>query len=211
MKGRHITYSEAELIWIEWEKERPRAAAHAQFCNIFGRDDVSLSNYNSLCKRMGWMTGRTGAFEKGAVPMNKGKQMPFNAASAATRFKPGNQPHNTHYLGHERLSKDGYVEISVAEVNPHTGYERRYVQKHRLLWEKQHGPVPVGMRLKCLDANRKNTDPENWEAVPMALAPRLNGRFGRGFDAAPAYLKPVIMAACKLEHAARERRKETRK
>ena len=45
--------------------------------------------------------------------------------------------------------------------------------------------------------------------VPMALAPRLNGRFGRGYDSAPADVKPVLMTIAKLEHAARERRKES--
>ena len=50
------------------------------------------------------------------------------------------------------------------------------------------GPVPDGHRLKCLDGDKTNCDPSNWEAVPMALAPRLNGRFGRGYDTAPAEL-----------------------
>ena len=59
-----------------------------------------------------------------------------------------------------------------------------------------------------LDLMRKtNTDPSNWEAIPAALAPRLNGRFGRGYDHAPAELKPTIMLTAKLEHAAREAKK----
>ena len=41
----------------------------------------------------------------------------------------------------------------------------------------------------------------------MALAPRLNGRFGRGYDTAPPELKPTILAIAKLEHAARIKRK----
>jgi hypothetical protein len=63
--------------------------------------------------------------------------------------------------------------------------------------------VPEGCALKCLDGNKRNTDPANWEAVPRELLPRLNGRFGRGYDAAPAEIKPVIMATAKLEYAAR--------
>jgi hypothetical protein len=78
------------------------------------------------------------------------------------------------------------------------------VQKHRYLWEKANGPVPEGMRLKCLDGDRTNCDPSNWRAVPYALAPRLNGRFGRGYDAAPPELKPTIMAITELEHKARQ-------
>ena len=133
--------------------------------------------------------------------------MPFNAASAATQFKAGHLPRNSRYEGHERLCKFGYVEISVTETNPHTGFERRYVLKHLHLWKQLSGPLPVGMCLKCLDGNRQNTDPSNWVAIPRAMLPRLSGRFGRGFETAPADIKPAIMAVTRLEHAVRQKRK----
>lgn len=47
---------------------------------------------------------------------------------------------------------------------------------------------------------------DNWVAIPRALLPRLNGRFGRNYDDAPPELKPAILAIAKLEHAAREHR-----
>lgn len=210
MKGRWINYSDQERAWIKACADLPRAELHALFIQIFKRPEVTKDQLKALCQREGWKTGRTGCFVKGQTPVNKGKPMPYHPNSAATRFKKGNRPHNTNYLGHERVSKDGYVEISVDEVNPYTGYERRYVLKHRHLWEAANGPVPEGHRLKSLDGNRANTDPSNWEAVPMALAPRLNGRFGRGYDQAPAELKPVIMATAQLEHAVREKMKATK-
>ena len=206
MKGRQIKYSATELAWIKACSDMHRGEMHVLFVAIFNRPELSLSNLNSLCKRRGWMTGRTGYFAKGEVPHNKGKPMPYHPNSAATRFKKGHLPHNTNYLGHERVSKDGYIEISVDEVNPHTGYERRYVLKHRHLWIEANGPIPHGHRLKCLDGDRTNTDPANWEAIPYALAPRLNGKFGRGYDDAPAEIKPTIMAIAKLEHAVRNAR-----
>lgn len=208
MKGRHIPYSEAELAFIYERRTLTRAELHAAFAAEFGRADVSCATLAGLCKRKGWSTGRTGRFTPGAAPHNKGKPMPFHPNSAATRFKKGRLPHNTKWAGHERISKDGYVEISVEEPNPHTGFERRYVQKHRWLWEKENGPVPEGHALKCLDGNRLNTDPANWKAIPRAMLPRLGGRFGRGYDAAPAEIKPTIMAVTELEHIARQRRKE---
>ncbi|WP_319413915.1 HNH endonuclease signature motif containing protein [uncultured Cohaesibacter sp.] len=165
---------------------------------------MAFDNYKSLCTRKGWKTGRTGRIEKGNVPANKGKKMPFNPNSARTQFKKGHLPHNTHYLGHERVSKDGYVEISIDETNPHTGYERRYVLKHKWAWEKENGPLPEDMCLKCLDGNRQNCVPENWEAIPRAMLPRLNGRYGRGFDQAEPEIKPVILAVTKLEHKAKQ-------
>ena len=68
-------------------------------------------------------------------------------------------------------------------------------------------PLPQGMCLKCLDGDKTNTDPSNWKAIPRALLPRLNGRFGRDYDAAPAELKPTILAIAELEHQARTVRK----
>jgi len=198
-----IKYSNLELAWIYENRTLVRKVAHAKFCKKFNRTDVSFDNYHGLCKRMGWKTGRSGRYEKGAVPQNKGKKMPFNANRARTQFKKGHLPKNTKYLGHERVNVDGYVEISIAEQNPHTGADRRYVHKHRYLWIKTNGPIPEDHCLKCLDGNKQNTDPANWEAVPRAMLPRLNGIYGRGYDQAAPEVKPVIMAIAKVEHKAR--------
>lgn len=210
MRGRAIPYSNDELAWIEGRRDWPRELLHSVFVYVFDRPDVKLTNLNSLCKRRGWLTGRNGRFVKGQESWNKGRLMPAHANSRRTQFKAGQEPHNTRYLGHERLSKDGYVEVSVAETNPHTGYPRRYVQKHRWLWEKANGPVPDGHCLKCLDGDKTNSDPANWIAIPRALLPRLNGRFGRDYDSAAAQLKPLILQVAKLEHAAREMKKGKR-
>lgn len=72
MKGRAINYSADELAFIESVAQWPRDEALAAFSQKFRRDDVSLQNFNALCKRMGWLTGRTGCFEKGQAPVNKG-------------------------------------------------------------------------------------------------------------------------------------------
>ncbi len=203
MKGRSIKYSARELAFISRRRRMTRRALHAAFVRAFRRRDVSIDDLKALCTRKGWLTGRNGRFEKGIAPWNTGKTRPYNANSARTQFKKGGLPPNTKYLGHERVSKDGYVEISIKQVNPHTGFERRYVLKHRWLWEQINGPVPKGMALKC-EGDRLDTDPSNWELVPRALLPRLNGRFGRNYDSAPADLKPTIMAVAKLEHELRE-------
>lgn len=207
MKGRAIPYSASEMAWLKAHRALPIADYHRLFVTRFERGDVTSSHLNALRKRKGWKTGRTGQFAKGAVPHNKGKKCAPGTGgrhpnARRTQFKKGNLPHNTQYLGHERISKDGYVEISIDEVNLHTGYERRHVLKHRWLWEQMHGPIPEGMALKC-KGDKLNTDPSNWELVPRALLPRLNGRFGRGYDQAPPEIKPTIMAVAKLEHQIR--------
>lgn len=201
MKGTAISYTANELGWIKRHCVKPRRDAHAEFCRTFGRTDVSLINFNALCKRKGWATGRTGHFPKGHVPYNLGIKRPFNANSAMTQFKKGGIPHNVKYLGHERVSKDGYVEISVAETDPHTGFWRRYVLKHKYLWEQQHGPVQAGHVLKCLDGNCLNTDPSNWTQIPRSLLPFLNGHRGPNYDQAAPDVKPAILTLAKLKHA----------
>ena len=201
-KGRPIQWSEDELAFIETRRSLPRAALLDEYRQAFDRPEIGLTNLVALCKRRGWLTGRDGRYAPGQEPPNKGKPMPYHPNSARTRFKKGGLPHNTKYLGHERVSCDGYVEISVDEPNPYTGYERRYVLKHRWLWERANGPVPEGHALKCLDGNRLNTDPSNWAPIPRAMLPRLAGRFGRDYDGAPAELKPTIMAVTRLEHRA---------
>jgi hypothetical protein len=213
MKGHPIIYSEAEMAWLECNRTLPISEYHASFCERFSRADVSAINLHSLRKRKGWRTGRTGCFENGFTPHNKGKKCPPGVGgnhpnARKTQFGKGHLPHNTKFLGHERVSKDGYAEISVDQENPHTGFERRYVLKHRWLWEQKHGPLPEGMALKCLDGDRLNTDPSNWEAVPRAIMPRLNGGRRRSkpvYDEAPVELKPTILAVARLEHAIRER------
>jgi len=210
MKGHVISYTSKELVWIEHHCAKPRREAHARFCRTFRRTDVSLDNFKSLCTRKGWATGRTGFFTKGHAPHNLGKTMPFNANSARTQFKKGVVPPNVKYLGHERVSKDGYVEISVAETNPHTGYERRYVLKHRHLWEQLHGPVPDGHALKCLDGNRLNTNPSNWIPISRSLLPLLNGHWSQSYDHAAPELKPVILTLAKLKSACGKRKRRVK-
>lgn len=212
-RGKDIPYSESELKWIKGNCTMPRREAHAAFCKEFGRSDVSADNFKGLCKRKGWRTGRDGRLQPGNVSWNKGKKMPYNTNSARTQFKKGHLPHNTKYLGHERISKDGFIEISIAEKNPHTGYERRYVLKHKRLWEQKHGPVPKGMCLKALDGNRMNADPDNWELIPRSVLLLMNRDPRLNYQDADPEARPAIMALAKLRHAIgshKRRRHDTR-
>jgi hypothetical protein len=208
--GRHLRYSADEIAWLRDNSTMEINAWCHAFRAAFQRDDVTPAKLHSLRKRMGWKTGRTGRFEKGHVSANKGMRCPDGVGgrhpnARKTQFKKGALPHNFHGPGHESLGDDGYLWIVTDQPNPWTGASTWRVHKHRWLWEKKHGPVPEGMALKCLDGNRLNTDPSNWEPVPRGMLPRLNGRFGRDYDSAPAELQPIIMAVAKLEHSARSK------
>ncbi|WP_375590181.1 HNH endonuclease signature motif containing protein [Hoeflea alexandrii] len=204
MKGHPIIYSDAELAWIKANGSRSRREAHAEFCWRFERDDVTLGAFASLCKRNGWLTGRDGRYPSGNVPANKGKKMPFNANSAKTQFKSGQVPHNHVGAGHERIDpKDGYVIMIVDEVNPWTGAATRPVHKHRWLWEQANGPIPEGHILKCLDGDKTNCEPSNWEPIPRAILPYLQGRHSIDYEAAEPEVKPTVLAIAKVRHKAK--------
>ena len=208
MKGVRIQWTAAELAWVRLNCTRTRREIYDDFCRRFGRTDVSRRALDSLRQRKRWLTGRTGRFPKGAVPVNKGNETPYNAASAAHRFQPGHRLGMAAMLwkpvGSERMDKEGYIERKIHDGLP---AESRWRAVHRIEWEAANGPTPDGMCLKCLDGDRTNTAASNWVAIPRALLPRLCGKSGRDYDHAPAEIKPAIMAAARLAHAAREARR----
>lgn len=206
MKGRAIAWSAEELAWIEARAQLPRRQLHAAFVAAFDRPDVSQANLTALCKRRGWLTGRTGRFPRGHVPANKGRKGYRAPGCEKGWFRPGERRgranRNWKPVGAERVSKDGYIERKIRDDGP---MRKRWRAVHVIEWEKVNGPVPEGHALKCLDGDRRNTDPSNWIAVPRAILPRLTGRWRAiPYDTAPPELKPVLLAAARLEHAARE-------
>lgn len=210
MKGARIIYSREEIAWLDANRTMVIGEYHRGFQALFARPDVSTVNLSSLRKRKGWRTGRTGQFVNGATSHNKGKACPPGTGgrhpnARRTQFKKGGLPRNYRGPGHEwEVGTDGYVVMIVGEKNPHTGADTRPVQKHRYLWEQANNPVPEGYVLKCLDGNKTNCDPSNWEAIPRAILPRLNGRFGMNYDQASIDIKPIIMNIAKLKHAVAE-------
>jgi hypothetical protein len=215
MNGRAIRYSFDELAFVYLRRAMPRISLHAAFVAWFGRSDVSVAHLKALCKRRGWLTGRDGRFEKGVVPVNKGKPCAPGTGgrhpnARRTQFRKGERRGVVVSLykpiGTERVSRDGYRERKIHDGLP---WQSRWRTVHLIEWEKVNGPLPKGHALKCRDGDRANTDPANWEAIPRGVLPRLNGGRNRtrvAYDKAPDDLRPSIMAVAKLEHAARSRR-----
>lgn len=145
-------------------------------------------------------SGRTGFFTKGNRPWNTGVKgrTPPNSG----QFKPGNMPKNKRRLWSERISKDGFVEISVPERNPHTDEPTRFKQKHVWLWEGHHGPVPKDHALIFKDGNRLNCEIGNLMLVTRAELLCLNLH---NYRATNPELRPSVLALAKVEAKARIR------
>lgn len=101
-----------------------------------------------------------GFFPKGHKPMNKGRKQKEYMSDAqiektkATRFKKGNIPGNHKSVGYERITKDGYIEVKIAEPN-------KFQQKHRLVWIEHNGNIPPGYNIQFKDGNRQNVSIDN--------------------------------------------------
>jgi hypothetical protein len=206
--GKSLILTADQTAWLRANAGLSRAEVGPAFAAAFPGSSISAAQIISWRKNHRVRTGRTGRFEKGQAPWSKGQKLDPHPNSQATMFSPGQKPHNARPIGYESLNPDGYVLICVDRPNPYRPQMRTHMAfKHKELWTAAHGPIPAGHVLKCLDGDKTNCDPSNWEAVPQGLLPRLNGKSGRDYDTAPAELKPTILAIAKLEHKAREKRR----
>ena len=115
-----------------------------------------------------------------------------------TSFKKGNTPHNHKPLWSERVSKDGYIEISVPEKS-RSGFCSRFKSKHTWIWEKNNGPTPQGHVVIFKDGNNRNFEPDNLIMVTRAELLVLNSH---NYKNQPEEIKPTILALAKLETSA---------
>lgn len=99
--------------------------------------------------------GATTRFTPGLAGWNKGlKQVDYMSPemiekTSKTRFKEGQDPHNLKPIGYERITVDGYVEVKVRHVKG-DGKNKNFELKHRLVYEKEFGPIPKGMNVEFL-------------------------------------------------------------
>lgn len=135
--------------------------------------DFTITQVSNFMKRNNIKTGRTGRFEKGSTPWNKGTKGLTSANR--TSFKKGYEPKNIKPIGHERHSSDGYTRIKVRNERA----DKNYVLKHRYVWQKHHQQeIPEDHVLVFLDGDTRNTDIDNLKLVSRAAAARVNHGIG---------------------------------
>lgn len=146
-----------------------------EFNKRFPERQITVSTIKSYCGYHNIKTGVRSNFAKGHVPHNKGKkQIDYMTATAiektkATRFQKGHDNIRQRPVGSERITKDGYIEIKVAEPN-------KWRLKQQVEWEKYHGPIPKGHVVIFLDGNILNTQIDNLALISRATLLRLNRR-----------------------------------
>ena len=131
-------------------------------CSFNRRQIISFMRRNKLKSEAIKNNGR---FSKGMTPWNKGlSYMPNNKE---TRFQKGNIPHCHREVGSERIIRDGYIEIKVAEPNV-------WDLKHRVIYREHYGEIPDGHNIIFADGNKMNFDIDNLIAVSKSEMLILN-------------------------------------
>lgn len=165
-------YATMPMPWLEVKTRHQRDSIENK------AHELGLHKTQEYKREMGRVAAqRPGAvanrFKKGQAPSNKGKrQADFMSAEGiertkATRFQPGQRPHNTRPVGYERIDDDGYVLIKTDEGE-------KMVLKHRHIWRQHHGEIPRGMIVTFRDGDRTNCDIANLELISRAEAVRRN-------------------------------------
>jgi hypothetical protein len=111
--------------------------------------------------------GNDTKFKKGCVSANKGQKMSEAQKKKIehTWFKKGQKPINYCEVGTERINVEGYVEIKT--IN------KKWVSKHRLVWEQHHGPIPKGYTVVFLDDDTTNCNIDNLRLISRPELMRL--------------------------------------
>lgn len=118
-----------------------------------------MKNWKS---RRGLSSGLTGRYEKGHVPINKGTIGMFNVGGNKTSFKKGQKAHNYKPIGYTRINRDGYRIMKVQDDGP---WQKRWKHEHKVIWEKDNGPIPKDHVLIFIDGDKENVELENLKLI----------------------------------------------
>ncbi len=150
-------------------------------------EPISTGQIKSFIGNNKLNTGRTGRFEKGNVPHNKGTHPPTVGRMGETQFKNGHLPHNTKPIGYERITRDGYIEVKIKMRPSGPNCNDNFILKQRLVWEQIYGSIPDGHKITFLDGDKTNCNIENLILVSneelleanrkrlLSIHPSLNG------------------------------------
>lgn len=174
----------------KWTAEEIELLRRLYPCNLtkniahyFGVDPKAITRMAFRCRikknpEIKARSGEDGWFWKGQTAFNKGKKQKDYMSEAGqkrcamTQFKSGHIPNNTRPMYSERMSKDGYIEIKIPG-------HKKFVPKHRWVWESNFGPIPKGYQIHFIDGDRTNFDISNLEMISNAENARRNSHWNK--------------------------------
>jgi hypothetical protein len=189
------------IAWLRANVAGIRSDEITKRFNAFFGTEYPQSSIRATLKNHKISSGFDGRFKKGHTPYNKGQK--GNRMSPATEFKKGCTPHNYRLVGSERINKDGYVEVKVAEPN-------RWKAKHRAIFEAAHGEIPEGCRVLFADGDKQNFALENLVLVPANKVGIIN-RMGIPYVDAETLDSAVTLASLISAVSARQKGANARK
>lgn len=83
-----------------------------------------------------------------------------------TSFPPGKRHPKYRPIGSERIGKDGHIFVKVDD--------RKWMPKHRHLWEQEHGPVPKNHVVIFANGNKRDFRLDNLILVSRAQLAVIN-------------------------------------
>lgn len=202
-KGQAIKYTLEQLNFVKSNCTLERKELTQIFNEKF-KMQLTVQGLSSLCKRNKWRTGRTGCFEKGRTPPNKGTKGLTGANR--TSFKKGQSVWNTKPIGYERIDKkDGYIHIKIAEPNV-------FALKHRHEWEKHYGPVPDNHVVAFKNQDKTDCRIENLILMSKSEMVRYAQSFHKLANSETnetcLLMAKVKTKACDLKNGVRKKRSE---
>lgn len=153
----------------DYLREITPGRSYAQITEMFNakfENRITIVQVKTFIKNNKLKTGRTGYFEKGNTPHNKGKKR-WWAGGEAAWFKKGNTPHNHKPVGSTRVTKYGYTKIKTAEPN-------KWRMLHAVIWENANGSAPKGHVVIFADGDRQNITLNNLILVSRAQLAMIN-------------------------------------
>lgn len=112
------------------------------------------------------MRNEKGQFQKGIDPWNKGLNYKLENHMNETSFQAGDKHPRYRPIGSERIDSDDYIFVKVSD--------RKWLPKHRHLWELQNGPLPKNYVVIFGNGNKRDFRPENLLLVSRAQLVVIN-------------------------------------
>lgn len=168
--------SRERKVWppeiIDWIRERAaeRIVPREEMVRMVNEEFGRAYTYNQLValyKNEGIRSENDTRYKPGNKPVCRNRVWE-HPNSIATRFKKGNQPHNTEPVGTLKKTTDGYWKKKLAD-RPQT-----WGMMHLMNWEEAHGPIPDGMMIIFADGNKDNYDLSNLRMVDKGTNGVLN-------------------------------------